>query len=516
MLLTSTASAQLEPRSDPRQTAPGLKLPEATTQPPLPPAPLSPTSAIGSLDPGRYRLDEGDVLLATIEGPRSGQIQLICWSDGCVILPPVGRVRVQGLTVSQAEQRLSRSYARYRRNFRLSLTVAAVRRFQVQVLGAVARPGVYEVDGLTPVFQAIDAAGGIFETGSRRKIAIYADASARVPMGYVDQQAWACRGHRPPDWLFFLKRRQTIVVPDMGPTARVKGQVQRPGRYEFLPGESLQDLIVNAGGLTASAQRGELVLGRLQADGKRQQIHLRETRVEPAQLPLMEGDELEVYDLTLEQPYVGISGELIGKDFFPEEVNSVTGQKEVQRKGMYRIREGETLRQAVLALGGPTIRADLKHVQIEEIGPEKAVVSRTIDLASILNHQAPDVELKGGQTILVPPLPDTIYLVGQFGRPGPIAFQSNLRLREYLSLAGGTTPRAATKHGRVIHLDGPDQAPVITDVDLLSVLEGEESGPLLRPGDVVYAPLYEPLLQEIFQVLSSLFYVSNFSNVLRR
>ena len=508
--------AQVEPAIDPRKSSPGVTLPEVSPTPSPPPAPITPTSSIGTLDPARYRLDEGDVLQATIEGPRAGRLDLVCWSDGSVILPPAGRVSVVGLTVKQAEEKLTRAYARYRRNFRLTVTVVAVRRFQVQIVGAVLRPGTYEVDGLTPIFQALQLAGGATESGSKRRISLFEDASLRRKLGSVDLQAWTIRGLRPKDSLFYLRRRQVIVVPDIGPTASVRGQVYRPGRYEFLDGESVHDLLEWAGGLTPNANRKEMMVGRLHHNGIRQQIPLQQAGVEPRQLPLQAGDEVQVYDLTLEQPYVAISGELVGKDFFPQTASGVTGQPELARTGLYRIRDGESLRQAVLALGGPTIQADLRNVRIEGRQPDGSLESQTVNLGAILNQQEPDIPLHGGQSIFVPTLPDTVYLVGHLTRPGPIAYRPNLRLRDYLSLAGGTTSSAATKHGRIIHLDSPDAQPVITEVDILEVMEGEVPGPELHPGDVVYVPLYEPLLKDIFQVLSSLFYVSNFSNIFRR
>ena len=82
-------------------------------------------------------------------------------SDGDVQAPLVGRIRVAGLTVQQAEEVLDKALSKYIREPQVVLNVAEVRSQPVSILGAINTPGVHQVQGHKTLLEMLASAGGI-------------------------------------------------------------------------------------------------------------------------------------------------------------------------------------------------------------------------------------------------------------------------------------------------------------------------------------------------------------------
>ena len=87
--------------------------------------------------------------------------------------PRLGEYQVAGETSQSLANRLIDDYRRYLRNPSIEITVLK----RVQVLGAVARPGVYNVDPTTTIADALALAGGVSSIGSQDKIRIMRDGA---------------------------------------------------------------------------------------------------------------------------------------------------------------------------------------------------------------------------------------------------------------------------------------------------------------------------------------------------
>ena len=91
--------------------------------------------------------------------------------DGFVSLPFVGRVKIGGLTTSQAEAELDKLYRNFLVRPDISISVVEFQSQPVSVLGAVKTPGVQQVRGSRTVIEMLSSAGGLTENaGSRLKL----------------------------------------------------------------------------------------------------------------------------------------------------------------------------------------------------------------------------------------------------------------------------------------------------------------------------------------------------------
>ena len=110
---------------------------------------------------------------------------LLVDAQGYISLPLVHRVRVAGLTQTEAAKMLERRYAKYLRNPALNLEVLNKR---IYVLGEVNKPGPIKVDKeYMTILEAVASAGGLTDNSVRDNIIIVSkDASGNMSLRKVD------------------------------------------------------------------------------------------------------------------------------------------------------------------------------------------------------------------------------------------------------------------------------------------------------------------------------------------
>ncbi|KAA6461157.1 polysaccharide export protein [Acidobacteria bacterium AB60] len=81
--------------------------------------------------------------------------------NGEIALPRVGAVHVAGLTAAEVQARLTERYHAYLKNPVVTVSITEYRSQPVTLLGAVANPGVHQIEGRKTLFQVISEAGGL-------------------------------------------------------------------------------------------------------------------------------------------------------------------------------------------------------------------------------------------------------------------------------------------------------------------------------------------------------------------
>ena len=126
-----------------------------------------------------YRLGPGDRLVLILTGDVEASYSLDVTREGFVVIPQVGQLYVNNLTLGELENllysRLGRVYSGVRRGggtTRFSINVARLRANQVFVVGDVQRPGSYTVSSAGTALTALYAAGGPTINGSLRTIEV--------------------------------------------------------------------------------------------------------------------------------------------------------------------------------------------------------------------------------------------------------------------------------------------------------------------------------------------------------
>jgi len=182
--------------------------------------------------PDDYVLGRDDEIIATFRGRISRTIAARIDRDGRLILPDLAPIDAAGRTLLDLRRDLAARIARELPGTDLFVSVDGIRQIQVFVGGEVVRPGFQALTSLASVLDALAAAGGVRRTGSLRSIRVEGQSGMRT----VD--LYGVVSGRGPAPELALKPGDRIVVPPLGPTVAIAGEVGRPGIYELPPGQS--------------------------------------------------------------------------------------------------------------------------------------------------------------------------------------------------------------------------------------------------------------------------------------
>lgn len=132
---------------------------------------LSAQDAPPATAPNRTALRPGDQLVLKVWREPDWSDTLDVDELGQVVLPRLGSVRVSGLSADSLRTFLLTSYAQYLRNPSIELVILR----RINVLGAVAKPGLYYLDPTMTVADALAAAGGATGEGKPDRVELRRD-----------------------------------------------------------------------------------------------------------------------------------------------------------------------------------------------------------------------------------------------------------------------------------------------------------------------------------------------------
>jgi len=234
-------------------------------------SPASPASHAG------YRIGPGDVLDLTVAQETALTGRYAVDDSGAIDLEPLlGNVTVAGKTVEQADALLTEKLKRYLKAPTVRLSVAEYDSQKVYVLGAVAREGVYPLEGPTTVLDAILDAGGT-TAGAVGKLTVFHqdERSGESDPEIIELSKLLAEGPSGPANVKLANGDMVLVPGTSGPSGAagdsvvdetaahvtVVGEVNHAGVFLLEPGGTALSAVLAAGGLTkyASPNRAKVV-----------------------------------------------------------------------------------------------------------------------------------------------------------------------------------------------------------------------------------------------------------------
>ncbi|RPJ59985.1 MAG: hypothetical protein EHM23_12040 [Acidobacteria bacterium] len=287
-----------------------------------------------------YRLGAGDLITVDVFGIEGFGRNLRISSTGTVTLPYVGVVKAAGLTTAELEQELSKTLdGRFIKNPQVSVFVVEYRSQSVFILGAVQRPGQYQITSPLRLIDAIGLAGGLnLEAADnfaivQRKGATSGPQENATAAGQNTEQIVPAVGQKTESVRVNLKDLlengnmdlnvqiaggDVVQVPERQ-IARyyVVGDVNRPGAYE-LPQEQnmfVSQALAEAGGPMRTAKTSKAVLVRWDDKGQRQEFPVDVADImkgKKPDLPLQANDVLFLPGSTAKSIGYGLLGVIPG------------------------------------------------------------------------------------------------------------------------------------------------------------------------------------------------------------
>jgi protein involved in polysaccharide export with SLBB domain len=329
---------------------------------------------------------------------------------GIIAVRNIGNIYAKGLTYGDLKQVLKGKLGNFIQlsSNTIAFTLAYSRTLSVNIVGEVVKPGTYKIPAVNTAFNALMAAGGPSNLGTLRDIKIIRDGKV---VRTLDVYAFLANPTAAND--YYLQDNDYISVGIIGNVVSVTGAVKRPMRYEIKKGETLNDVLMYAGGYTESANTAFVQVKRLTVD---------------------ESQLFEVADLKqVVQP--GDDVNVLARNTELRKAVAVNGA--VNLPGTYRFEEGMTLRQLVEKAGG------LRNDSIVAI--DRAWLIRTTSDYS-LDYQ--EVDIFGILTDASHP--DNVVLKAKDALT--VTTKKDFTEEEYVSLSGAVRSPVRTKYARGIRV----------------------------------------------------------------
>ena len=411
--------------------------------------------------PEDYRLGVGDEIIINVWGGVAFRETRIVDRDGSIILPRAGKIICAGRTLGQVDKTirviLAQSHASIdadgsgpgEGDTHLEVTLGKLRSIRVYVVGAVNRPGSYELSSVSRVLTALYAAGGPTISGSLRDIRLVRGADT---VSHIDLYGYLLGGSRAGDAQ--LQEGDTVYIPDVGPSVRVRGEIKRPMWYEMKSGETLSDLLDYSGGFTAEASTDVVHIQRILPPGLRKP-----------------GEPDHVFlDVTFDaesmkakgQPVLLLDGDIVQIDAIKERVeNFVEIIGNVKQPGQYQYTEGLTATALVAMAGGLWPDALLERAVVDRTSHAGDLSSFTFPLGLVISGDVDDVVLQAMDQVHVFARWENlerpqVFINGEVYKPFNEDFREGMTLRDLILKAGGFKRNADMMRAEVARLKTDD------------------------------------------------------------
>ena len=355
-------------------------------------------------------------------------------------------------------------------------------RNMVEVKGAVFRTGKYQMDGsITTVRQLIEAAGGLCEDAMKTRAVLHRlTDERRLQVVQVDLQG--ILAHTAPD--IALRNEDVLFIPSRSyligeQKLSIHGEVVYPGEYDFAENTTLEDFILQAGGLTDAASLVKVDVSRR----IRNQLATESSDkiAESYTFKLKDGFVVDGTPGFVLQPYDEV---YVRRSPGYVEQQNVEVKGEVAFEGRYAlVTKGMRLSDLVKQCGGLTPQSYAPGAHLErKLSPEEQLKQQSMiklatlgDTTDVRRLELSDVRvvainlekaianpgsnqwdlvLQEGDVLVVPQYNNTVTINGEVLYPNTVGYDKNMKLRDYINSAGGFTQKARTGKVFAVGMNG--------------------------------------------------------------
>jgi len=261
------------PRTAATATTPGAAVPETAARSEMGPPPAVALEVVSKGGTEDYRLAPKDQLTVTVHGQDDLTRTVRVSGSGTITLPLVGELPVAGLSVAEAEQKITAAYkdGRYLVNPRVGVAVSEFQGRQISVMGAVNQPGSFALrQNHTTVLLALSEAKGVKDNADRIAYVLRARPRPGEPQPLnVDLDALLRVGN--PRYNVVVEPGDSVYVPEAN-TFYVAGEVEKRGAYTLRRDTTLSKAITEAGGVTKRASTADIKIVRTLPTGEKKEL----------------------------------------------------------------------------------------------------------------------------------------------------------------------------------------------------------------------------------------------------
>ena len=355
----------------------------------------------------------------------------------------------------------------------------------VEIKGAVFRPGMYQLgEKVSSVRTLIERASGLTEEAMTSRAVLRRKKPNRT------QEVLSVDIESMMDGLSAdvpLQNEDILFIPTLAEhqnlrTLTIDGEVLFPGIYEYADNMTIEDLILQAGGLTDAASTAKVDVSR----------QIRDAAATDAGLDLAQTFSFSLnegfivggnHDFTL-QPYDIVQ---VRKSPVYQEPIRVSVEGEVAFQGRYTMeKKNQRLSDVIKAAGGVIPGSYVRGARLvrkltederarmqavikmarqsadgnDSINLEKIEMSETYTVGIHLDEAlanpgtTKDIELVDGDVLIIPRINHTVRISGDVNAPNTVAFEDGKNYKYYVKQAGGFGNRAKKSHSYIVYQNG--------------------------------------------------------------
>ena len=354
-----------------------------------------------------------------------------------------------------------------------------------EVKGAVFRPGMYQVGGnITTVRELLESCEGVTEEAFTTRAVMHRMKEDRTLQVISVDIDGIMKGRVPdmalkPNDVLFIPTKQEMMEEQ---TITIHGEVQYPGVYKYADNETLEDFVLQAGGLKQTASTVKVDVARRVSNPKALQTDSIIARTYSFALKdgfVIDGEPGFTL-MPFDEVYVRKS-----PGFYKQQ--NVVVEGEVMFSGTYTLeRKNQRLSDVIKAAGGVNDRAYTKGARLErKFTPEERLRTETLlDMAKSNTSEKDsininkidigdvyyvgieldkalaepggdeDIVLREGDRLIVPQYTSTVKVSGDVMYPNTVGYQKGKRAGYYIDQAGGWGNRAKKKQTFIIYMNG--------------------------------------------------------------
>ena len=354
----------------------------------------------------------------------------------------------------------------------------------VEIKGAIFRPGMYHLGGdISTVKGLVEAAAGLTEGAIGQHAVMHRMKTDRTLEVQSLDIVGILEGTTPDvplrneDVIYIASREENEDLR----TVSINGEVHYPGTYRYAANETVEDLIIQAGGTTEAASLVKVDVARRITNPNATEAD--DQIAQTFSFKLTPNFEIQGQpDFTL-QPFDEV---YVRRSPNYTEQQNVTIEGEVQFQGTYALsNKGQRLSDVIKQAGGLTKRAYPEGTKLLRLmTPEERDMMETVlrtaqrnsgkdsidirklltnatypvgielDKAMVSPNSDDDPILRDGDRIVVPRYTNTVSINGEVLYPNTVQFREGENADYYIDLAGGTTSTAKKSQTIIIYMNG--------------------------------------------------------------
>lgn len=367
------------------------------------------------------------------------------------------------------------------------VTVGAIlNRFtnKVEIKGAVYRPDIYALDGKVNTVRAlIEKAQGLMDDAFTNR-AVLQRQRDDLTSEILSVDVKALMNGTIPD--IPLRKNDILYIPsihdlqDLG-SVTIYGEVTKPDEYPYADNMTLEDLIIQAGGLKEAASTVRVDVSRRIKDAK--SVNSTDSIGQMFSFALKDGFVIDGQPGFVLQPYDQV---FVRRSPGYQTQQNVTIQGEVIFGGAYTLTsKAERLSDLVKKAGGVTNSAYVRGAKLTRVANEEekkrmqdvvklmgrelgenaidslglqvdSLFSVGIDLEAALANPGGDADLvlREGDVLNIPEYVNTVKINGAVMMPNTVSYRKGEKVSYYLSQAGGYSQHAKKSKKFIIYMNG--------------------------------------------------------------